>query len=343
VAYDGVEFNYNHHVYSKPALVTKLVDEGYDKNSIYSLIKTAASNGNAEMIAVNAKLDMLASLITNLSGQVQAQQAAMQHLGLSLAPQLAGDVSAADQSLEGSGAVGMEQGMSPEEQAIAAQQAMGAEQGQPSPEELAMMQQQMSPEEQAALEAQAAQQVQPQGTMMPDQYSGMPSEEEMAAQQQMLQQQQLADQQLLGQQPQSDPMQQQAMMDQAMAGQGMPQDGQGAVAEGMNTAIDPQVLSMLSQLKDSNIMDVGIISLLANNESISNIVEEYSGDILNGASATGRILLNAMTRKNQLVQDVGEKKYNQLVKNLRTVFVKMSDLYADILKLELESDGKMAG
>jgi hypothetical protein len=153
------------------------------------------------------------------------------------------------------------------------------------------------------------------GTMMTYPNSGMPSQDEIDAQQQ-------------GGMPQP-------MQDVSGQEQGYP------LQDGMNTQIDPAILDTLAQIKDSSTMDVGIISLLANNDSMVSIVGEYSPDILNGASAIGRILLNAMVKKNQMIQDVGEKKYGQVIKNMKTVFVKMSDLYADILKMELESDGKV--
>jgi len=91
---------------------------------------------------------------------------------------------------------------------------------------------------------------------------------------------------------------------------------------GMNTAIDPQVLQTLADLKDSNVMDVGIISTIAANSEIGEVVSAYSGDIHAGASAIGRILLNAMVKKNSIMEQVGEPKYKQMINSLRSVFVK---------------------
>jgi hypothetical protein len=188
-------------------------------------------------------------------------------------------------------------------------------------------------EQQAAVAAQPqeAQMQYEQGTALPDQYSGMPTEEEMAAQQQAAQEQAASDQQLLAQQPQVDPYQQQ--------GQEQMQNAQ--LQDGMNTGIDPSILGTLAQLKDSGVMDAGVISMIIDSESINEVVDSYKGDILNGASAIGRILLNALVKRAQIENDIGEKKYKQFTKNLRAIFVKMSELYADILKMELESDGKM--
>ncbi len=296
VAFDGVEYNYNHNMYSKHSLVNQLLKEGYDKYSIYELVKTAADGGSAEMVAINAKIDMLASMITNLAGQIQSSQQAVQ--------QAAQGLSAIPAPMDGGQGIVEDAGM--------------AQEGAPAEGQQALAQQ---------------------GTMMPDPYSGMPSEEYMAAQEQAAQQQAMADQQLLQQQPQM------AQQDPSMAmAQAQPQDGEAQVTQnGMNPAIDPAILSTLAQLKDSNIMDAGIVSVLINSDSISDVVDEYKGDVMKGASSVGRILLNAMVKKNQMELDIGEKKYKQMVKNLKNIFIKMSDLYADILKMELESDGKMEG
>jgi alanine-alpha-ketoisovalerate/valine-pyruvate aminotransferase len=89
-------------------------------------------------------------------------------------------------------------------------------------------------------------------------------------------------------------------------------------------------------------MDVGVISMIASNTEIGEVVAQYSGAIHSGASAIGRILLNAMVKKNSIIEQVGEPKYKQMVNSLRAVFVKISDLYVDITRLQLESDGKVA-
>jgi hypothetical protein len=112
--------------------------------------------------------------------------------------------------------------------------------------------------------------------------------------------------------------------------------------DGMNTAVDPEVLRTLAELKDSNIMDIGIISMIAANSELGEVVAQYSGAIHSGASAIGRILLNAMVKRNSIIGQVGEAKYKQMVNSLKTVFTKTSDLYVDITRLQLESDGQMA-
>lgn len=315
VAFDGVEYNYNNNVYSKHAIVTELLKEGYDKASIYNLVKTAAGEGSAEMIAINAKLDMLASMITNLAGQVQAQQIQQQQ-GLASIPAVDGQAMTDEDIAQAAGEIGVQ-----------------------SPDGSMEPQQQIDAETAAAMQQYAPQD----GTMMQDPYTGIPTEEMQAAQEQAMQEQALQDQALL-QQSQQAPQEMTPLQDAGMAGQmqGAGMDGQGPqLQDGMNTSIDPAILSTLSQLKDSSVMDVGVISMLANNDSMTDIIEEYSGDIISGANALGRILLNAMTKKNRMVDDIGEKKYNQMIKNLKLIFVKTSDLYADMLKMELESDGKM--
>lgn len=279
VAHDGVEFIYKSAAYSSPALVNELLNEGFDKDSVYSLVKTAAKEGSAEFAVVSAKIDMLANIVMNLAGQVQ-------QVGSTVA--------------QSGGLSGM---MPPEGMPEGQEEMMEAQQGGEEPQT----------QEEPAL-------------AMQDPNSGMPSpEDEMAAQQAQGEQVQ-ADQQMLGQEQGA----------QAMGGQEQPD------VSGMNTAIDPEVLKTLADLKDSNVMDVGIISMIAANSEIGEVVSQYSGAIHQGASAIGRILLNSMAKKNIMIEQVGEAKYKQMTNSLRTVFTKISDLYVDVTRLQLESDGQVA-
>ena len=273
VAYDGVEFFYKQASYSKSALVNELLSDGFDKNSIYGIVKTAAATGSSELSAVNAKLDQLGSIVMNLAGQIQQMT----------------------QAAESAGA-GLTQAQQPQ---------------QPQAEQ--------QPEQQ---EAPAQEQQQTPQLGMEDPNSGMPTQQQEAEAQQAQQAQVQQDQQMLQQQPQG--------------GEQQPD------VEGMNQSIDPSVLKTLSELKDSNVMDVGIISMIGANSDIGAVVSQYKGDVHSGASAIGRIFLNTLVKKNTIVEQIGEPKYKQLTNNLRAVFVKISDLYVDITRLQLESDGKMA-
>lgn len=269
VAYDGVEYIYKKAAFSKPSLVNELLEEGFDKISIYGLLKTAEENGSAIMAAVNAKIDMLANMVMNLSGKIE-----------NITAQSGQEVQAQAQG-NGLGSAQVQEGQQPIEQQQDAQQ----------PAQLAM----------------------------PDDASGIQTPEQQQATEQGVAEQQAADQQMLQQAPQEQ------------------QD-----TSGMNQAIDPEVLRTLSELKNSNVMDVGVISMIAANTEIGSVVAQYGKDIHAGASAIGRILLNALVKKNQIIEQVGEPKYKQLTNSLRTVFVKISDLYVDITRLQLESDGKVA-
>lgn len=273
VAYDGVEYIYKKAAYSQPSLVNELLAEGYDKASIYALVKTAKDNGSAEFAAINAKLDMLGNIVMNLAGKVDAVTAQAQ-------PQQASETFASqDGGL--SEAQGQQGAGQAEEQG-----------GQPQDSSLAM----------------------------PDDASGMPTQEQQDALQQQQQADISADQQML--------MQQQPSQEDI---------------SGMNTNIDPEILKTLSELKDSSVMDVGVIAAIASNNDIANVVSQYKGDILYGASAIGRILLNALVKRNEVIEQIGEPKYKQTVNSLRAVFQKISDLYVDITRLQLESDGQMEG
>ena len=273
LAHDGIEFIYKSATYSNPALVNELLNEGYDKQSIYTLLKVAAQEGSAEFSAVNAKLDMLGNIVMNLAGQVQ-QMTAVVSQG------------------SGSPAEG-EQGLAQLPEQAQAQGAAPAQE--PAPQEASLA--------------------------MQDPNSGIQTPEQQGAMAQDQAAQVQGDQQMLMQEP---------------------QQGEQPDVGGMNTAIDPQVLQTLADLKDSNVMDVGIISTIAASSEIGEVVSSYSGDIHAGASAIGRILLNAMVKKNTIIEQVGEPKYKQMINSLRSVFVKISDLYVDITRLQLESIGKMA-
>jgi len=279
LAFDGVEYIHDQAVYSKGQIVNKLLADGFDKHSVYDIVKTAAAEGSAELVAVSAKLDMLTNMVMNLAGQVQ-QNTMMQQQSQDQAAMQADQIAQEEAALE--------------EEMAAAQ---GGEQAAPE-----------------------------QGMAMQDPHNGMQTPEQQAASEQEMQAQADIDKQMLGQEAAQAPGQEEAQQN----------------PDGMNTSIDPQILQALSDIKDSRIMDVGVISMIAASNDIQDVIAQYKGDILSGASALGRILLNAMTKKDELILDVGEPKYKQLTNSLKTVFTKVSDLYVDIMRLELESDGKMA-
>ena len=290
VAFDGADFIYKHNAFSQHSLVNRLLDDGFDKNSIYGLVKTAKENGSVELMATNAKLDVLASMITNLAGKIEMQQQKLDEIaGAGLGGVTPEDIAQASQ-IDGS-ASDIPQGgtdITPEEQAMIASQQGG-------------------------------------GTMMPDNASGIPSPEQDA----------------YAQQNQADTIAQ----DQQLLGQDMPpqQDAQQGLSDGMNPQLSPQILQQLASIKDSNVMDVGILSALSVDTSeMAGLVKDYNDNILQGASALGRILFNFEIRKNDLLVSLGDKKYNQMTKTFKSLFVKMSDIYVDIVLLGFEDDGKMA-
>jgi len=144
------------------------------------------------------------------------------------------------------------------------------------------------------------------------------------------------------------PVDQEALaQEQAMLGQdgapmqeGTPaqEEAQGQeVPNGMNPNIDPEVLNMLSGLKDSSVMDVGVIADMADSSRISSIISENKGKIAEGASSMGRILLNMMSGRAELTQTMGEKKFNKVTSNLKAMFVKTTDLYVDIMKMDVDA------
>ena len=97
------------------------------------------------------------------------------------------------------------------------------------------------------------------------------------------------------------------------------------------------MMAFLSQIKDSNMMDVGTIADMADSGRISGIVQENKGSIMEGASSIGKILLNLVSGKSEFVETMGDKKFKKTVGNLRAMFVKMTDLYVDIMKMDVNA------
>jgi hypothetical protein len=110
---------------------------------------------------------------------------------------------------------------------------------------------------------------------------------------------------------------------------------------GMNQNIDPMVLQTLAQLKDSKVMDIGVIGTLGIDEEMSTIVASYKDDILHGVSAMGRILFNMMVRREKLSEQYGDGKYKKLVSSLKNLFTKMSDLYVEITMMGFEANAQV--
>jgi hypothetical protein len=108
--------------------------------------------------------------------------------------------------------------------------------------------------------------------------------------------------------------------------------------DGMNPSVDAETIRMLRELKDSSVMDMGILASVGAATELGDVIMNYRDDIQSGVSATGRILLNLMTKKETLEENIGAAKYKQLVSTMKPLFIKMSDMYADIYYLSLESE-----
>ena len=235
ISHDGVEFFYKQASFSGRSLVSRLLDEGFEKESVYQLIKEAKEAGNVSMEVVNAKIDMLTKMIMNVA---QSQQGAVSAPPTDAMPQ--------------------------EEVPVAA----------------------TPPEEMASA---------PQGEELPPMDgvdNQLPQEQE-----------------------------------------------QGLNEDGMNMSMDAQTLQMaLSQLKNSPAMDMSVIASIASTPDISGVIKDHQEEIQMGVSGLGRILMNIMTKRDTVEANIGKAKYKQLVSTLKPLFLKMSDTYADIYALKIESD-----
>ena len=243
VSFDGAEFLYKQSMYSKQGVVSELLSEGFDKHSIYGLIKTAEEKGGASLEAINAKIEMLSTMMMNLAGT----KASPAPEGLSAMPAQAPQVAPAQQVT-------------------------------PAPE--------------------AAQTLAPQSPV-----EGM-----------------------------SDPMQ-------GMSPEQQPEEEVAGLQEnGMNSSVDAETLRLISEnIKNSSIMDMGVLASVGASSELGEVILNYRDDIQSGVSATARILLNLMTKKDSIEENIGSAKYKQLTSTLKPLLVKMSDMYADIYYLKLES------
>ena len=113
------------------------------------------------------------------------------------------------------------------------------------------------------------------------------------------------------------------------------------VPEGMNASIDPEVLQTLAQLKDSKVMDVGVLGTLGIDQEMSEIVASYRDDLLHGVSAIGRILFNMMVRREALSKQYGDGKYKKLVDSMKNIFIKTSDLYVEVTMMGVEANAQV--
>jgi len=137
------------------------------------------------------------------------------------------------------------------------------------------------------------------------------------------------------QQQMVDPQQQMVDPQQQMVD---PQQQESLTQDGMNPSVDASLLEELSRIKDTKIMDLGVLATLASADSMGEVIAKYRDDVQIGASALARMLLNLMTKKTEAIAQIGEGKYNQIMGKLKPMLLKMTDLYAEIYYLKVESD-----
>ena len=244
VSFDGAEYLYKQSMYSKKGIVGELLDEGYDKHSVYDIVKLAKESGGASLESVNAKIEMLTNMIMNLAG-TKAE-------GMASAP-------------------------------VAEEAPPPAIEPAPAP-----MQEMPSQGQAQAIPASP-------NAGMSDPAAGMaPMEEELAQPVEL-------------------------------------------TPEGMNPSVDATTVQMLSELKDTSVMDMGVLSTLAVDTDLGEVISSYRDDVQTGVSAIARILINILTKQDEIKPKIGDAKYKQLVNTLRPILIKMSDAYADIYYLKLES------
>ena len=307
---DAGHFYYKGMGHTLREIVMRLLGDGFDKFSVYRLTKTAATQGEATMTAVDAKIDMLSGMIMNLAGKVESLSSAMQAQGMQQgAPAMQQGAPAMQQ-----GDPSMQQGDPSMQQGTPNMQQgdPGVQQGDPNMQQGAPAIQQGDPQASADMAYAANQSTFDNGGVYGQQGGQMPE-----------------------QQPQG--------LAQAEAQQPVPGDvpPQQPDTSGMNQSVDPEILRTLADLKDSKVMDIGVIATLGIDAEMSEIVASYRDDILHGVSAIGRILFNMMVRRAELSKQIGDAKYNKIVSAMRNIFVKLTNVYVDIASMGLEADAQV--
>lgn len=135
-----------------------------------------------------------------------------------------------------------------------------------------------------------------------------------------------------GAQAQQDPMAQQQQEE--MARQQQLQEEQDfkakVLSEGINPDMDPAILSSVMELKDSQVMDVSALTMIAQGSNIGAALQDLSPDFQNGVSALNKILFNFMARESEAVSIIGDKQYKKTILDLKSMAIKSTDMLIDI-------------
>jgi len=265
-------FFFNGKKFNAPQLAQKLMNDGYSKLSVLTLLKTSSEKEDAKFIAIEKKVDNLANMIQNLSGVIAQQQS-----------------------------VQVSPGMANQE----------AQQQQQQQQQQSQQQDQQDQQQQAQQDQQ-----QPEIGGFIDNASGFSPEQ---------QQSQDAIDQQADLQREQEAQQQQQLAEEQKAFQ------QDLIQNGINPRMSPEVLKTVASLKDSSVMDVSALTVLAQSSNIATVLSELIPEFQSGVSALGRILFNIQARENEVIEAIGEKEYKKLLISMKTMLFKSTDTLIDIM------------
>ena len=140
------------------------------------------------------------------------------------------------------------------------------------------------------------------------------------------------------QQPSQDEMNQQADLQQQQEAQQQQQLAeeqqkfqQDLIQNGINPRMSPDVLKTITDLKDSSVMDVSALTVLAQSSNLAVVLSELVPEFQSGVSALGRILFNIEAREPDVIGAIGEKEYKKLVISMKTMLFKSTDILIDMM------------
>jgi len=315
LAYDGVSYYLNGREMPLKKVAEELLSEGFDKYSIYKLVKEAKDNGSTSMQAVDAKLDMLTKMIMTLVGDIKKLEAKLE---MSQQPSQEAPV---DEQVEA---------VNPDE--IAAQlqpyQDVQPEQDENSLAAQLMAQQQAQQQQEAIAQnlQQTATPQQPQDvysafTATPTDLSQIDMDQAMGMPQ---------DAQTQDAQTQDVAMQQQGVAPDMQAQDAQQQAEGPQLVNGMNPAVNPDIVQQLMALKDSNIMDTSFLSTVLADTNVSRVIEDQLYNILMGINGLAKVTFNIQLSYNALTNSMGDSRYKKILNNFKTLLNKTTDVYVDL-------------
>ena len=359
VSYSAGNYFYGGNRYDKIGLAQELKKEGYDRDSISTIIKTAKdANGIpvdfnkisltlkailAELSESNYMLSDLKSALMAIQQTQQAQIAQTQQVAqtdttdngqsdASGQQQPSGDQGSSDpyvqQIMQMAASVGADgQAIL---QAGAAQGMTTAQIAQELSKEIAQVQQEQQAQQGGGQQAQAQdqdQQAQQAQAQQPQQAQAQDQDQQAQAQQ--------------GDASQGSPMEQDMATQQAaQTQQGDP--NQSALAQqyatslqdlqdqGYNINMTPKMLKQLQQIADKDVLNASIISYLVDTPDAKAVTGQYIEDIRRGVNGLARTLLLVEIQRMSFVNQIGDKQLDKFLSRGKTLLNRMTDFLIDV-------------